>query len=203
MKTTTAFTPQQITDFHAYVRVQKSNRFNMMTHARQAMSAAGLDKAEYFFVLENYEALQAAAEATKVTAPTTPALTADQTEYCINTLTTAIEGGINYWAEGRKFKRQPEVEGVIGMGYLSCQLRPNAGEGTAFADGDARNDWQDINVEKLSAAVQKIITSKDLCRKDIREDILVDWHDANACRSDAETADVIVQIALFGEIVFG
>ena len=59
--TTTAFTPEQIDNFRAYVRVQKSNLFNMLTHANRAMNAASLVKEEYFFVINNYDALSAAA----------------------------------------------------------------------------------------------------------------------------------------------
>jgi hypothetical protein len=51
------FTPQHIADFKAYRRVQRSNRYNMLSQARQAATAAGLTREEYFFVLDNYEEL--------------------------------------------------------------------------------------------------------------------------------------------------
>ena len=47
------------------------------------------------------------------------------------------------------------------------------------------------------------ITSGNLCGKHIRDDVVADLLDPDACRADAETADVIIQVALFGEVVFG
>ena len=125
--------------------------------------------------------------------------------FCSDTLTTAIEGGINYWALGRKFLRVDEDAEEMALCYLGCEIKPDPAEGAAFDQGDKRNGWQAITLDSIAAAVALILSDagKGLLRKDIREDILIDWNDADACRSDAETADVIVQIALFGEIVFG
>ena len=60
MKTKT-FTPAQMECFRRYVIVQKSNRYNMLTPA--AVRATGMSKEEHFFVIENYDALAAAAKA--------------------------------------------------------------------------------------------------------------------------------------------
>ena len=49
----------------------------------------------------------------------------------------------------------------------------------------------------------RIINEQGLCAAYIREAILMDYVDPDSCRGDAETADVIVQVAMFGEIVFG
>lgn len=58
------FTDQQIKNFRAYVKVQRSNRYNMITP--QARRATGLERDDYVFVMENYEALEAqAAESSK------------------------------------------------------------------------------------------------------------------------------------------
>jgi hypothetical protein len=126
-------------------------------------------------------------------------------QYCSDTLTTAIEGGINYWAKGRKFKRIHESDAENGLNYLACELKPHADEGQAFADGDPRNNWKPVNLDTIETAIHLLMSDAGLklCRKDIVEDIRIDWADPDSCRSDAETADVIIQIALFGEIVFG
>jgi hypothetical protein len=59
----TEFTPTQLREFARYVKVQKSGRYNMIVHARQAASAAGIPFDAYFFIIENYEALEAASKA--------------------------------------------------------------------------------------------------------------------------------------------
>lgn len=53
------FTPEQIADFRAYVRVQESGRYNMLTP--NAVRATGLGQDRHFFVIENYDALEKAA----------------------------------------------------------------------------------------------------------------------------------------------
>ena len=112
-------------------------------------------------------------------------------------LTTAIEGGINYWAEGRNFERDESLD------YTACELRPNKDEGEPFEDGDKRNDWQKIGLAEIEAAMLRIINEEKLCNRSTREMILADYLEADFCRGDAETADAIVQVAIFGEIVFG
>ncbi len=125
-------------------------------------------------------------------------------ELCSDTLDNAIEGGINYWAVGRKFQRTPQDQERAGS-YLACELKPNPDDGAAFSDDDPRNDWQVIDLAKIEAAMVLLMSPAGvkLCRKDIIEDIRADWSDPDACRSDAETADVIIQVALFGDVVFG
>jgi len=53
------FTAQQIKNFRAFVKVQKSNRYNMLDP--RAAQAAGLTADEMVFVMDNYDALEAAA----------------------------------------------------------------------------------------------------------------------------------------------
>lgn len=128
-------------------------------------------------------------------------------QYCADIFSSALEGGINYWAVGRKFKRVPQSDPDWAGSYLSGELRGNPDEGDAFPKGDPHNKWLPINLETIEAAIVKILAAqasgKGLVRADIAHDILIDWNDPDACRFDAETADSIIQIALFGEIVFG
>jgi hypothetical protein len=127
----------------------------------------------------------------------TPTIAEKQLQLMKDTLTTAIEGGINYWAKGRNFEREEDLT------YVSCELRPSYDEGKPFEDGDRRNDWQKIGPAQIEAAMLRIINEKGICAAYIREAILMDYIDPDSCRGDAETADVIIQVALFGEIVFG
>ena len=55
------FTPKQLRDFKAYVKVQCSGKWNMFDHA--ARTATGLSADEYTFVMKNYAALQQASTA--------------------------------------------------------------------------------------------------------------------------------------------
>lgn len=53
------FTEVQLRQFRRYVKVQRSNRYNMLTP--QAAQAAGLTREEMFFIMDNYDELERAA----------------------------------------------------------------------------------------------------------------------------------------------
>ena len=54
------FTEEQLRAFHRYVKVQKTNRFNMLDP--RAASAASLSRDEMVFCMEHYKALAAASQ---------------------------------------------------------------------------------------------------------------------------------------------
>ena len=138
------------------------------------------------------------------TATITPTLADHKAMYCSDLLSAAIEGGIGYWAKGRRFQIGQKGTHLEGC-YTQAELKPHNDEGPAFEDGDKRNDWQVIDLAKIEAAVELILApGAKLARQDIVDAIRADWADPAECyRFDAETGDVVVQIALFGEIVFG
>lgn len=53
------FSEQQLKDFRSFVKVQKSNRYNML--GTQAQAAVGIATERYLFVIEHYDALDLAA----------------------------------------------------------------------------------------------------------------------------------------------
>lgn len=54
------FTEQQLRAFRRYVKVQHSGKYNMFDPRARALT--GLDRNEYIFVMEHYDALAMAAE---------------------------------------------------------------------------------------------------------------------------------------------
>jgi hypothetical protein len=127
---------------------------------------------------------------------------------CASQLTNAIEGGIDYWAEGRNFKRVPKGEELSGF-YNGCDIKPkDTGEGDPYPEGDPRNGWQTLTLDRVAEAIELIlacdmIVDKRLVDTGIAQDIRANWADPEECRGDAETADCIIQVACFGEVVFG
>ena len=55
-----AFTPQQVRDWRAYERARVNGRYNMFTDAARRL--AGLNRDEYYFVMDHYSELKEAAE---------------------------------------------------------------------------------------------------------------------------------------------
>jgi hypothetical protein len=63
MNTANQFTPAQLENWHSYEKVRQSAKFNMFD--QRAERAAGLTSDEYTFVMDNFEALEAAYNATQ------------------------------------------------------------------------------------------------------------------------------------------
>lgn len=99
-------------------------------------------------------------------------------------MTTAVEQGIAYWARGRNFRREAGL-------YTSFEVCDNEAE-------PADRVWHTVDAAKCREAVGKIISGKVEINNSIRDQIMCDLP---CC--DCEAADVVVQVACFGEIVYG
>jgi len=89
-------------------------------------------------------------------------------------LITAFEGGINYWAQIYKTPEQPYWEAKV-------------------------KDFEADKAETYQLSMEKVVEGLKVCAKKYPRHF-GDFIDENG---DATTADVIVQCALFGEIVYG
>ena len=111
-------------------------------------------------------------------------------------LCTAVEGGINYWAQIKVVTSNDDNM------FLSAVIRPDQCEGEVFSDGDPRNDWQLVDHAKIEAAIQRILCEK-LIADYIQQYIFDAVKEGDSGHIDVEAADAIIQIAMFGELVFG
>lgn len=104
-------------------------------------------------------------------------------------LTTAFEGGINYWCNEAEV-----VDEYLGE-YASEQISRG---GKIKLYDDEGDDVYELDIEKFMQGFMLWIE----CGYDeygaIKSDGSVD-----CCEIDAEMADMIIQLALFGEIVYG
>ena len=101
-------------------------------------------------------------------------------------LTTAFEGGINYWCRGvRVINLKPEHKELFKSDLLSL------GYSLVLYDAESQDIWG-LTLEKFLNGV------KWYCEEYGYTDI-----DDLMSEHDADTADQIVQYAIFNEIVFG
>jgi len=102
---------------------------------------------------------------------------------------SALEGGINYWCN------KAEVVGEYLGEYASEQIS----RGGALKLYDAEEDEvYELTLEKLLNGIEKAYDGNWFME--------YGWCDGaklDPCQIDAEVADVIVQLALFDEVVFG
>ena len=104
-------------------------------------------------------------------------------------MVTALEGGINYWCGQVTVCKFPECVPIDG----SIPMDEVIGEGGVLKLYDAEsNDTWELNKEKFLKGVEKTLEWGGF--SDVED--MMDNH-------DAETADVLIQYALFDNIVFG
>ena len=104
-------------------------------------------------------------------------------------MVTVLEGGINYWC------RKAEVVGEYLGEYASDQI--SRGGSLILYDAESSDNWE-LNLEKLLDGIQKAIEENWFSD--------YDWYvggGLDCCQIDGDVADVIVQLALFDELVFG
>lgn len=105
---------------------------------------------------------------------------------------TAIEGGINYWCG------EIEVVGELLGEYTSDQIS-RGGELILHVIENPNENWI-LNKEKLLYGIEKYITEYMTYGT---WDNILDGNKIDVSYVDALIADVIIQHALFDEIVFG
>jgi hypothetical protein len=100
-------------------------------------------------------------------------------------LTTAFEGGINYWCESVK------VDGEYLGEYASEQISRHGGLYLTDAEDD----------QVYYLEINSFLNGLKLYLKDNPE--LVENGTIDTCNVDADVADCIVQLAIFKEVVYG
>ena len=118
-------------------------------------------------------------------------------------LTSAVEGGCNYWltvnadevrAEAEKFDGETNIQNQIMLGgTLNCYDAENA------------EDYDKLGELTLVKIIEALIAMS--CGEDLKfnknEHLKTHFNNFITENDDCETADVIIQIACMGEIVFG
>lgn len=137
-------------------------------------------------------------------------------EIVADVLTTAVEGGTNYWAAVSEIERTEDLS-VTSVRYHETADGYPGGEPGNLKDDEGREVFGDAwNGYYLSEGV--VVTVEDIKRA-IRKVAANDGERAwgrtfvNECRAlifdpdeadyDADTADLLVQIALFDEVRYG
>lgn len=103
-------------------------------------------------------------------------------------LCTAVEGGTNYWAEITQVERTPDGD------YLSATFQEHESVTDAVAPRSAL-----VTAEALTVGLQRLSTANLHTFPASRKHLT----DALTESGDTITADVVVQMTMFGELVYG
>jgi hypothetical protein len=112
--------------------------------------------------------------------------------FCLGVLTTAIEGGSAYWAEASRVKRNSEHY------VTSADMRSFEG-----SDPKPQRTWKTVDALAIHRAILKVLLGEVQAGGYIRAQFAGYPGAHKDCDYDAEGADVIVQVALYNEIIYG
>lgn len=117
-----------------------------------------------------------------------PARVIYDSEELVDILTMAVEGGIGYWSVIHDYSRAED------LGWTSVLLHP-----TEEGRGDFLPKW--VLLDDIQQAIDKIVSERETVN--VRKQIVEDICSGDLGRFDSDTADVIVQFAMFGKLVYG
>jgi hypothetical protein len=136
-------------------------------------------------------------------------------EFAAAVLTTALEGGIGYWARSWEIKRDP-VESWVWefrlVEYESAMEELGVGN---YASLDGAIDVKSpaiqhlchhVNRDSVVCAIEKILSAGNPCKwaSGYRNELAEIWADHELLAElDSDMADNIVQVAVLGEAVYG
>jgi len=118
------------------------------------------------------------------------AKSAARIQFLSDILSTAIEGGINYWAEFDSIEKIDDANDILGWRYDSAVI----------FDYDDPEDKFTINLDVVAKGLG--ILRKRNAERD-SELLLANRTNGDEGDFDAEDADKIIQFGLFNELVYG
>lgn len=117
--------------------------------------------------------------------------------------TTAIEGGINYWADVIDYTWSDHTE--------DCNMIVEF-FGAIVDREDGKNTQYGIDVTVIKRGIRRAFNNRNLIGDEYQRDAIAELYYGVVMNSqvsrddvdfDATTADIIVQYGLFGELVYG
>lgn len=112
-------------------------------------------------------------------------------EFYDDVLITAVEGGIGYWSLGKDYRWSDD-------GPTSVDVREDNGE------VDEPGPWVHVDRASMVRAFSVLRSDADLSLADsIRKRLVAAWREADAGGLDASDADIVVQVAVLGDVVYG
>lgn len=124
------------------------------------------------------------------------ALSPERIEYLSDIITMAVEGGINYWADVSDYHWELEVLGAE-RNHAEASIRDHN-------IIDRQDKWHPLTPTEVDFAVERIRKGPIAgLAESVRRHIVLANAVLDACALDGELADIIVQVYIYGEVVYG
>ena len=120
------------------------------------------------------------------------------TQACLDIIVTACEGGSNYWLNDHIEDTKRDKD----LNYTKLLLKEPS-ENSEFAGTPPKNF--EITAADIPGAISKLIANAGkpgYCHSRIIADIVGSLEE-DGCGCDAEAADCVLQVAVFGECLYG
>lgn len=123
---------------------------------------------------------------------------AERTDFLANVLVTAVEGGVGYWSYARRYEWEEDDQDNLTSASVELAVIGDA--------DDAREDgrkitWMPVDLDTIARGVRRILAKGF---SSVRfESITFGSKENDAGAIDSDDADLIVQVGLFGEAVYG
>jgi len=114
-------------------------------------------------------------------------------QFLADVLSTAIEGGINYWANIDSAERVDCEQDVIGWRYGQVRIHDKE-------DGSDFGTMRVIDANTVARGLRELRNSTRYSFADMRK---ADRTNGDEGDFDAGDADAVIQLGIFGEIVYG
>lgn len=110
-------------------------------------------------------------------------------QLCKDLLTTAMEGGSNYWLACKDVRRDEEMNVVH---VTRCRDAE-----------DSSNKFDDVTLNTMRLGVQRLLAPGADVASNIRSELLALMLDPDDTSWDVWTADAVLQFGLLGSLVYG
>tara|TARA_R100000008_G_scaffold15603_2_gene7598 strand:+ start:324 stop:704 length:381 start_codon:yes stop_codon:yes gene_type:complete len=120
------------------------------------------------------------------------AATPAQRELCWSVFVTALEGGIGYWSQCHRYRWADANGEPDHIGFHALIDDEGHTEGLRCIDSDV-----------MAKGFMKLMDDSVKLSSAIRGRMLAAWFSPRDADFDAEDADVVVQLGLYGEVIFG
>ena len=118
----------------------------------------------------------------------------ERKNFLASVLVTAVEGGIDYWADVGNYTWAQDDRGNLTGASVEVKERD---------ERELTDKWIPIDLKIIAAGISSIKSGKVNMNPKIVGYVTMSDVENDASEVDSEVADCIVQAALFGQLVYG
>ena len=120
----------------------------------------------------------------------------DRKSFLSEIIVTAVEGGIDYWADLRRYQWSNGSDGHLD--HASVEVKP-----VEVRPADKVPEWVVVDHALIENGLAALRTGTIRINRDMLGDILASDVTNDSGEIDSDAADVIVQVSMFADIVYG